>query len=55
MLDNNSWDKIADRISESDFYRQDHRVIFNAMFSIVNRQQPLDTLTLAEELKTQNK
>ena len=55
MLNNNSWDKIADRITENDFYRQDHRVIFNAMSSLINRQQPLDTLTLAEALKTQNK
>lgn len=55
MLDNNSWDKIADRITENDFYRQDHRIIFNAMSSLVNRQQPLDTLTLAETLKTQSK
>lgn len=55
MLDNNSWDKIADRITENDFYRQDHRIIFNVMSSLINRQQPLDTLTLAEALKTQNK
>jgi replicative DNA helicase len=55
MLDNNSWDKIADRIIENDFYRQDHRVIFNAMSYLVNRQQPFDTLTLTEVLKTQNK
>ncbi|MGD9152218.1 MAG: replicative DNA helicase [Gammaproteobacteria bacterium] len=55
MLDNNSWDKIVDRITEHDFYRQDHRIIFNAMSSLINRQQPLDTLTLAETLKIQNK
>jgi len=55
MLDNNSWDQIADRIVGSDFYRRDHQVIFETMFSIVNRQQPLDTLTLAEALKQQKK
>jgi replicative DNA helicase len=55
MLNNDSWDQIADRVAGSDFYRKDHRVIFEAMSSIVNRQQPLDTLTLAETLKQQNK
>jgi len=55
MLDNNSWGKIADRIAGSDFYRKDHRIIFEAMSVIINREQPLDTLTLAETLKEQNK
>ena len=28
MLDNEAWDKIADLIVDSDFYRKDHRIIF---------------------------
>ena len=28
MLDHQSWDKIADVVSEQDFYRKDHRLIF---------------------------
>ncbi|HYQ72995.1 MAG TPA: DnaB-like helicase N-terminal domain-containing protein, partial [Gammaproteobacteria bacterium] len=28
MLDNSSWDTVADRVSEEDFYRRDHRLIF---------------------------
>ena len=28
LIDNNAWDKIADSLSESDFYLHDHRVIF---------------------------
>ena len=31
MLDNNAWDQIADRVSEADFYRRDHRLIFRAL------------------------
>ena len=31
MLDNAAWDRIADFISEDDFYRFDHRLIFQAI------------------------
>ena len=30
MLDHQSWDKIADVVTEQDFYRKDHRLIFAA-------------------------
>lgn len=51
LLDNRAWDRIADRISSSDFYRPDHRVIFETMYHLVERHQPLDVLTLTEALK----
>ena len=28
LLDNRAWEDVADRIMESDFYRNDHRIIF---------------------------
>ncbi|MDO9620644.1 MAG: DnaB-like helicase N-terminal domain-containing protein, partial [Moraxellaceae bacterium] len=28
MLDDQAWDKISDRVSETDFYRRDHRLVF---------------------------
>jgi replicative DNA helicase len=51
MLDNRAWDRIADRISADDFYRNDHRLIFSVMAHLVERHQPLDVLTLTEALK----
>jgi replicative DNA helicase len=55
MLDNQAWDKIVDRIVEADFYQYDHRLIFDAMYTLSNRQKPFDVLTLSEALKEQNK
>lgn len=55
MLDNQSWDRIADRISEGDFYRTDHRLIFNALSKLAKQNQPFDVLTVSEHLKTINK
>ena len=51
MLDNQAWDKIIDRISEKDFYRNDHRLIFTAIEKLANQKKPLDVLTIAEALK----
>jgi replicative DNA helicase len=50
MLDNSSWDTVADRVSEEDFYRRDHRLIFRAIAQLAERNQPLDAVTLSEWL-----
>lgn len=55
MLDHRAWDNIADRISVEDFYRADHRAIFEAIVKLVGRSQPFDVLTIAETLKFENK
>ena len=52
MLDNQAWDKVAELISAQDFYRADHRIIFEAMEDLIRREQPLDMLTVGEALKT---
>lgn len=55
MLDHRAWDQIADRITANDFYRHDHRAIFETILKLVNRSQPFDVLTIAETLKHENK
>ncbi|HSW71416.1 MAG TPA: replicative DNA helicase, partial [Gammaproteobacteria bacterium] len=50
MLDNRAWDQIVDRIREDDFYRYEHRLIFNAMDRLIEQNKPVDTLTLTETL-----
>jgi replicative DNA helicase len=51
MLDNRSWDQIADRVREVDFYRHDHRLIFQVMAKLVTQNKPLDVLTVSEALR----
>ncbi|VAX04929.1 Replicative DNA helicase (DnaB) [hydrothermal vent metagenome] len=53
MLDNQAWDKIADAITEEDFYRRDHRLIFRAVAALAARTEPFDVITLSEWLNTQ--
>lgn len=55
MLDHRTWDQVADRILVEDFYRGDHRAIFEAILKLISRNQPFDVLTIAETLKSENK
>lgn len=51
MLDNHAWETVADRVSEEDFYRHDHRLIFRSITELAEQNQPLDWITLSEWLK----
>lgn len=51
MLDNQTWDSVADKISEEDFYRRDHRLIFSAIAQLAEKQDPFDVVTLSEALE----
>ena len=51
MLDNATWDQIADRVSEPDFYRNEHRKIFAAIAALAERSDPFDAVTVSEWLE----
>jgi len=50
MLDNNAWDTVSEVVTEDNFYRHDHRLVYRTMGKLVNNAQPLDVVTLSEEL-----
>jgi replicative DNA helicase len=52
MLDNQTWDQIAGHITEIDFYRSDHRLIFRTIEALAHRNEPFDVLTVSEFLKS---
>jgi replicative DNA helicase len=52
MLDNQGWDRIADIISDNDFYRHDHRLIFRAIENLSANNSPFDAVTVSQMLKT---
>ena len=51
MLENASWDQVADKIVEDDFHLFDHRIIFRAIARLADIQQPFDVVTLSEEIR----
>ena len=55
LLDNNSWDKVADLLAEADFYRYEHRLVFASITSLVNANRPADVITVFEQMQSQGK
>ena len=50
MLDTRAWERVADKVSESDFYRTDNRHIFHAIADVVELEQHPDAVTIGEHL-----
>ncbi|ASF45802.1 replicative DNA helicase [Methylovulum psychrotolerans] len=50
MLDNQTWDSVADKVQEVDFYRRDHRLIFRVIAQLAEKQSPFDIITISEAL-----
>ena len=51
MLDSTAWDAVADIVTAADFYRRDHRLIFEAVAEVVEHRGPCDAVTVAEHLE----
>ena len=51
MLDDNAWDNVSGSLAADDFYRSDHRVIYRVMADLVERNNPLDIITISEALE----
>ena len=51
LLDNVSFDRIADQLGADDFYRREHRLIFSAIAGLCQESSPADVVTVAEYLE----
>ena len=52
LLDNQAWDRVADLLSASDFYRYEHRLIFQAVHNLIDANKPADVITAYEALQS---
>jgi replicative DNA helicase len=52
LLENMAWDRAADLLTESDFYRLEHRLIFDAVGRLINAEKPADVITVFEQLQS---
>ena len=55
LIDNMAWDRAGDQVSESDFYRYEHREIFTAIAQLINASKPADVITVFEHLQNSGK
>ncbi len=54
LIDNTAWDSVSELLTERDFYRNEHKIIFRIAASLLSQGNAVDVLTLAEALKTHN-
>ena len=50
LIDNDAWDRIAGILTSANFYRNDHRIVFEAVSALCDEGQPCDAVTVAERL-----
>jgi replicative DNA helicase len=55
LLDNSAWDRASDLLTDSDFYRHEHQLIFMAVQQLINGSKPADVITVYEQLQMQGK
>lgn len=55
LLDNAAWDRVADMVGAEDFYRHEHRLIFQHVARLIDANRPADAVTVYESLKSAGK
>jgi replicative DNA helicase len=55
MLDNSAWDRAGDLLTDSDFYRYEHKAIYKAIGDLVANTKPADVITVFEQLQMHGK
>jgi replicative DNA helicase len=51
LIENEALDKVADILSAKDFYRHDHKTIFEHISRLIELNRPADIVTVAESLE----
>jgi replicative DNA helicase len=55
LLDNSAWDRAGDLLTDSDFYRYEHKAIYKAIGDLVAHSRPADVITVYEQLQSHGK
>jgi replicative DNA helicase len=51
LIDATAWDQVADIVTAEDFYRPDHRLIYEALAELIAIGRPGDVVTVSEQLE----
>ncbi len=55
LLDNETWDRVAEKVVAQDFYTRSHRLIFETIGALIELGEPVDLITLSEALENDQK
>ena len=50
LLHNESWDSVVNILSSDDFYQTSHRIIYDAIVTLLEHDKPADILTVKEQV-----
>ena len=53
LLDNTAWDRLGGILSENDFYRAEHALIYRVVQRLISDNRPADVITVYESIKTE--
>ncbi|WP_298924442.1 replicative DNA helicase [uncultured Ramlibacter sp.] len=51
LLDNGAWDRVGDLLTDGDFYRYEHKLIYGSIGGLINGSKPADVITVFEQLQ----
>ncbi|CAM8652623.1 DnaB Replicative DNA helicase [Burkholderiales bacterium] len=52
LIDNTAWDRVGDILRPNDFYRAEHRLIFESITRLIDQARPADVVTVFEALQS---
>jgi replicative DNA helicase len=55
LLDNETWDRVSEKVVAQDFYSRSHRIIFETIGVLIELGEPVDLITLSESLENDQK
>ena len=50
LLHNQAWDRVVDILNTNDFYQASHRIIYDAIVTLLEHDKPADILTVKEQV-----
>lgn len=50
LIENGAWDRVADLLTDADFYRPEHKTIYSALGRLINSMRPADVVTVFDAL-----
>jgi len=55
LIDNKTIEKVSQLLKPADFYRPSHQIIYQAILHLHGKNEPVDLVTMTEELKNEDK
>ena len=55
MIDKKGVDEVIDILQPDAFYKESHKIIFNSIINLFDKQEPIDIKTVSHQLKKRRK